>query len=149
MKTKFVHVNIVARDWRRLADFYIKVFGCSPKPPERDLRGLWLDELTSLKDAQIKGMHLYLPGFGAGGPTLEVFQYDETDNTPAARINTPGFAHIAFAVDEVEAALALVIKNGGSAVGEAVDTEICGLGRINVVYAKDPEGNIIELQKVE
>jgi hypothetical protein len=30
------------------------------------------------------------------------------------RINTPGFAHIAFAVDDVEAALALLIEKGGS-----------------------------------
>lgn len=147
MKTKFVHVNIVAHDWKKLADFYIKVFGCRPKPPERDLRGRWLDELTALNGAHITGMHLYLPGFTHEGPTLEVFQYDEV-NGNSKQINSPGFAHIAFAVDDVDKALALLTANGGSAVGEAVNTEIEGLGKINVVYAKDPEGNIIELQKV-
>jgi len=30
---KYTHTNLVARDWRRLADFYIKVFGCTPVPP--------------------------------------------------------------------------------------------------------------------
>ena len=28
---KYVHTNIVARDWRRLAVFYQDVFGCTPK----------------------------------------------------------------------------------------------------------------------
>jgi predicted enzyme related to lactoylglutathione lyase len=30
---RYVHTNIVAEDWRRLADFYAKVFGCTPVPP--------------------------------------------------------------------------------------------------------------------
>ncbi|MBI9108171.1 MAG: VOC family protein [Spirochaetales bacterium] len=149
MKTKFVHINIVAWDWRKLADFYRKVFGCVPKPPERNLSGDWLDKLTSLKDARITGIHLDLPGFGANGPTLEIFAYNEIDESADVQINSPGFAHIAFAVDDVEEALALVVENGGSAVGEAVNTEVRGLGRIDVVYVRDPEGNIIELQKVE
>ena len=34
--TKYVHTNLVAHDWKRLATFYIEVFGCKPKPPERD-----------------------------------------------------------------------------------------------------------------
>ena len=29
MKTKFSHVNLVSRDWRALAHFYIKVFELS------------------------------------------------------------------------------------------------------------------------
>ena len=30
---RYIHTNIVAKDWRRLADFYIQVFGCTPVPP--------------------------------------------------------------------------------------------------------------------
>ena len=36
---RYVHTNIVTEDWRRHADFYVKVFGCTPFPPERDLSG--------------------------------------------------------------------------------------------------------------
>jgi len=36
---RFVHTNIVARDWERLAEFYVRVFGCTPVPPERCLSG--------------------------------------------------------------------------------------------------------------
>ena len=31
----FGHVNIVARDWKRLLRFYQDVFGCEPGPPRR------------------------------------------------------------------------------------------------------------------
>ncbi len=30
---RYIHTNIVAEDWRSLADFYVKVFGCTPIPP--------------------------------------------------------------------------------------------------------------------
>lgn len=33
---RFGHVNVIARDWRRLSDFYQTVFGCTFVPPERD-----------------------------------------------------------------------------------------------------------------
>ena len=153
MKTKFSHVNLVSSDWRKLADFYIKVFDCRPKLPERNLSGEWLDKLTDLQDAHIQGIHLLLPGSGAGeesdSPTLEIFQYDHNKTNTQKNINLEGFGHIAFAVENVEEKLQFLLEHGGSTVGELIDTEIEGVGRISVVYAKDPEGNIIELQKWE
>jgi lactoylglutathione lyase len=146
---KYVHTNLVARDWKRLSKFYVKVFGCSFKPPERNLKGNWLDELTSMKSAEVHGIHLHLPGFDGTGPTLEIFQYSKSGKHGAAKINQPGFAHIAFAVRNIKQMLRKVKSNGGSSVGKLVSTTIEGVGRINVVYARDPEGNIIELQKWE
>tara|TARA_B100000614_G_scaffold222002_1_gene209528 strand:+ start:97 stop:546 length:450 start_codon:yes stop_codon:yes gene_type:complete len=149
MHVSFSHTNIVARDWRRLASFYIDVFGCRPKPPERDLSGAWLDRLTALEAATIRGIHLILPGFGDDGPTLEIFQYDEHVPHPDKSINTLGFGHIAFAVDDVDACLAAVIEHGGSTVGETVRGTVDGVGAIHLVYARDPEDNIIEIQTWE
>lgn len=40
---KFVHTNLIAQNWKRLAEFYEEVFGCRPLPPERRLKGQWLD----------------------------------------------------------------------------------------------------------
>ena len=39
IKAKYVHTNIVAEDWRALAGFYQRLFGCVPVPPERDYSG--------------------------------------------------------------------------------------------------------------
>lgn len=74
MNIKYVHTNIISKDWKKLADFYIKVFDCKPVPPERNQKGSWLDKGTGVKDAHIKGMHLQLPGYGKNSPTLEIFR---------------------------------------------------------------------------
>ena len=144
---KYAHTSIVARDWISLSRYYVRASGCKPKPPERNLKGEWLDKATSLKGAQIRGIHLTLPGYGADGPTLEIFQYAKEKKGGFAAINKPGFAHIAFAVQNVAKALEKVERCGGGRVGEIVSTEISGVGPINFVYSRDPEGNIIELQK--
>ncbi len=147
MKTKFSHVNIISRDWRILADFYIRVFDCKPKLPERDLSGRWVDQLTGLSDVTIRGIHLQLPGYDAEGPTLEIFSYNDMKRTVGKEINQLGYGHIAFAVDDVQERLQRLMRNGGSVIGELIDAEIEGVGKITVVYATDPEGNIIEIQK--
>jgi predicted enzyme related to lactoylglutathione lyase len=146
IKAKYVHTNLTARDWRALVRFYCDVFGCIAKLPERDISGAWLDELTGLSSARLRGMHLLLPGFSGDGPTLEIFGYDEMVSAAEPVANEPGFGHIAFSVEEVEMALRAVVSAGGSAVGKLVTTKVAGVGVLRVVYAKDPEGNIIELQ---
>jgi len=145
---RFVHVNIVAKDFKKLSDFYRKVFGCTPMPPERDLEGGWLDTATGIKNAHIKGVHLRLPGTGENGPTLEIFQYNSHTEGKKS-INLSGFAHIAFSVDDPVTALETVIAEGGGRVGEPVTVDVQGAGTVSFVYAKDPEGNVIELQKWE
>jgi predicted enzyme related to lactoylglutathione lyase len=144
---RFAHINIVAQDWRRLAQFYQEVFGCIPVPPERNLSGDWLEKGTGFAGAEIHGIHLRLPGCEKKGPTLEIFQYNIQKNAQQAAINRPGFAHIAFAVDDVEAARDAVIAAGGFRIGELVTVRIPGAGLITFVYVADPEGNIIELQR--
>jgi predicted enzyme related to lactoylglutathione lyase len=146
MPTKYTHTNLIAKDWKRLSAFYQEVFGCEPVPPERDLSGEWLDKATGIRGAHIIGMHLRLPGYGDDGPTLEIFQYDSMPEHPAVKPNTPGFAHLAFAVDDVSAAAQAVIGHGGCAVGEPTVREVPGVGWLTFQYVADPEGNIIEVQ---
>jgi predicted enzyme related to lactoylglutathione lyase len=147
VKVRYVHTNIVAGDWKNLAGFYIKVFNCKPLLPERNLYGKWIDRATNIDNAHIQGVHLRLPGYKESGPTLEIFQYSTQMKDKGKAINRQGVSHIAFAVDDVDSALALVKREGGSQLGEVVTTEIAQTGTIKFVYAKDPEGNIIELQK--
>jgi predicted enzyme related to lactoylglutathione lyase len=145
---RYAHTNLTGRDWRRLARFYQDVFGCVPRPPERDLSGRWLDDLTALPGAHLTGAHLVLPGHGPDGPTLEIFSYDRMVGGGAAPVvNEPGFGHLAFQVDDVEAALQAVQAAGGGVVGRVTTLEVKGAGAVQVVYARDPEGNILELQR--
>jgi catechol 2,3-dioxygenase-like lactoylglutathione lyase family enzyme len=146
--TRYVHTNIVASDWRRLAAFYVDVLGCEPVPPERHLSGEWLERATGLPGARIEGVHLRLSGFGDEGPTLEIFQYGAlaAPPTPVLNLNRPGLGHLAFAVDDVASALGEVLAAGGGAVGEIVTLPVPGAGSVTFVYARDPEGNVLELQ---
>jgi predicted enzyme related to lactoylglutathione lyase len=147
VNSRYVHTNVIAQDWRKLAQFYEQVFGCTPVPPERELSGQWLEDGTGVPNAEIHGIHLRLPGYGDGGPTLEIFQYNRQEDRPATAINRPGFAHIAFAVDDVEAAKKAVLAAGGRMVGQVVSLEVSGAGTVTFAYVADPEGNIIELQR--
>lgn len=146
MNAKFGHVNVIARDWRALARFYEDVFGCKPVPPERDYRGRDLDAGTGLHGAHLTGVHVRLPGLGSDGPTLEIYSYDEPAGGDAPVINRPGFAHIAFAVDDVSQARKEVIDAGGGIVGDIVTLQTATGARVTFCYLTDPEGNIIELQ---
>ncbi len=143
---KFVHTNLVARDWKKLTKFYIDVFDCEPVYPERDLSGDWIDSMTGIPGVRIRGAHLSLPGY-TKGPTLEIFQYDElTENSFIPLVNRPGFGHIAFHVSNVNEITARLISGGGELYGKIIETTITGVGLLKALYAKDPEGNIIEIQ---
>jgi lactoylglutathione lyase len=48
---------------------------------------------------------------------------------------------------DVDEALEAVIAAGGGAVGNIATTKLEGVGTLRVVYSRDPEGNIVELQK--
>ncbi len=148
MSITYAHTNIISCNWRKLAEFYIEVFDCKPVPPARDLSGEWLEKGTAVQNARLEGMHIRLPGGGENGPTLEIYSYEamlERSGSPAA--NRKGFGHIAFRVDDVRKTLEAVTSHGGSALGEIVTHEVTGVGKLTFVYAADPDGNIIEIQR--
>jgi len=143
---RYGHTNLVGRDWRRLARFYTELFGGTLVPPERDYRGPDLDRGTGLSGAHLTGAHLRLPGHGDNGPTLEIYSYDDVVDGGTAAVNRTGWGHIAFAVDDVEAARAAVLAGGGSEFGETVTLQTADGRQVTWCYLADPEGNIIELQ---
>ena len=149
MSIRYAHTCVVATDWRRLAAFYERVFACERLLPERNNSGEWVDRLTGLQHVHVRGVHLRLPNPGCDGvsPTLEIFQFDPSADRFPVAVNRPGFAHIAFQVDDVQEMRARVLGAGGQALGEVVTADIAGAGTAILVYLTDPEGNVIELQQ--
>jgi catechol 2,3-dioxygenase-like lactoylglutathione lyase family enzyme len=143
---RYVHTNIIARDANRLIAFYKKALHCQSIGETRDLRGPWLDEITNLHGAHLQGEHLLLPGYEDDHPTLEIFSYDELGEAIPAEVNRPGLAHLAFEVDDVRETLEQIIAAGGSRLGEVTTASYPNDVEATFVYARDPEGNIIELQ---
>ena len=147
INAKYVHTNLVAVDWKKLSQFYQKVFGCIIVPPERDFTGDKLDAGTGIKNARLTGVHLRLPGCGDNGPTLEIFSYSPPKEKLETCVNRPGFGHLAFQVDDVVKAKEIVLSEGGGEVGEIVELLVATGAKVTWCYVTDPEGNIIELQK--
>ena len=144
--TRYVHTNLIARDWRSLVSFYEEVFECVQLLPERDFRGSSLDAATGLPDAHLTGVHMRLPGYQEAGPTLEIFSYDVLERRAPPAVNRPGFGHIAFSVDDVGSARTKVLRAGGRPVGDIVTLQTADGRKVTWCYVTDPEGNVIELQ---
>jgi catechol 2,3-dioxygenase-like lactoylglutathione lyase family enzyme len=87
-----------------------------------------------------------LPGHGEEGPTLEIFAYANTVEHEIGAPNRQGLGHLAFEVEDVAATVGTLLERGGSLVGAVTEKQIEGVGTIAFVYARDPEGNIIEIQ---
>ena len=146
IEARFGHVNVIARDWRRLAEFYEELFGMEVVPPLRDYHGPDLEAGTGVPGAAFKGAHLRLPGLGPDGPTLEIYQYESSPDGGIQAANRPGYQHIAFAVPDVPAAREAVFAAGGGKVGEVVTVSTADGRRVTWAYVTDPEGNFVELQ---
>lgn len=146
ISSRYVHTNLIARDWQALARFYVEVFGCVPAPPERDLAGPEIEAGTGVRGAHLRGVHLRLPGYDDDGPRLEIFSYNVLEGRPPTAINRPGYGHLAFSVNDVAAARQAVMAAGGRGIGQVVTVTVPGGGRVTWCYVTDPEGNAIELQ---
>ena len=117
-----------------------------PIPPERDMQGDWIDRMTGIRGAQIRGEHLRLPGYEDKLPTLEIFSYNDWVGGGLPQINRTGFGYIAFEVDDVSAVLKKLQVAGGGQIREQIVTDYPNNVVATIVYATDPEGNIVELQ---
>lgn len=146
IKAKYVHTNLIAEDWHALARFYQEVFGCIPIPPERDFQGETLEAGTGIPNAHLRGIHLLMPGYTETEPTLEIFSYTPQAARSDTLVNRPGFAHIAFQVQDVFAARTAVLAAGGKSVGDVVTLTIATGAKVTWCYLADPEGNLIEVQ---
>jgi predicted enzyme related to lactoylglutathione lyase len=146
IKAKYVHTNLIAEDWHALVRFYQEVFGCIPLPPERDFQGKTLEAGTGIPNVHLRGIHLLMPGYTETEPTLEIFSYTPQAARSDTLVNRPGFAHIAFQMQDVSAARTAVLAAGGKSVGDVVTLTIATGAKVTGCYVTDPEGNIIEIQ---
>ncbi len=143
---KYIHTNLTVRDLDRLSRFYQHIFRCEPVREPQNLSVPAVADITNVKHAAIRYVHLTLPGFGPDGPELELIQYANETIEPERVANCLGYGHLAFSVADVRETLDQIIAAGGSAIGKLVTADIPNRGRLTEVYATDPEGNIIELQ---
>lgn len=143
------HTNINAADWQNTIDFYSRTFGCSPIFPTRNITGQWFENVTGVKNAALKGQHTELPGY-ENPPTFEVFTYENGFEDEAKDINEIGVTEVCFEVEDVQSMLSIAVAAGGIPLGEIVKCNNPKDGKLaEVVYIRDPEGNIIGLHNMK
>ena len=142
------HVNIVVEDLERMVAFYRDALGL--KETKRvTITGGWVAATVGLSEVHADVVYLEF----ASGPRIELIRY----NRPLAarpvgvdRPNAPGLRHIAFRIDDIDAAVARLRSAGVkffSDVQEVPDTQVTYAGGIRkrLIYFADPEGNLLEL----
>lgn len=142
------HVNIVVRDLERMAAFYSNVLGM--RITKRvTINGEWIDRVIGLRDAVGEVIYLEL----SAGPRLELIRYVRPEGADPAGMeisNTRGLRHLAFRVDDIDAAIARLRESGIHIAGEAQtvpgeQVTYAGGLRKRLIYFQDPEKNILEL----
>ena len=75
-----------------------------------------------------------------------IYQYSEILDQEPLMPNHRGIGHLAFEVDSVHHVLRKMVEHGGQSFGDIIEKEVPGVGILTFTYARDPEGNLIELQ---
>lgn len=144
MIIRLAHINLVARDARALAAFYVSVFECTYLREPKVISGRRVSAGNGLPNWEIYTIWLKLPGSEA--PFLEIHEHKDTVEREPPRVNEPGFRHLSFHVADIDAILSRAIESGGAQIGE-----ITNFGSqaepFLIAYAHDPEGNILELEQ--
>lgn len=133
------HVGIVVDDLAAATEFFVALgLDLQGKGP---VDGQWVDRIVGLEGARADIAMMQTPD---GNGRLELTKYHSPAGeagTPNAPANTPGIRHVAFAVDDIDAAVAAVRALGYELVGEVGRYE----DLYRLCYICGPEGIIIEL----
>ncbi len=138
------HVSLTARNVEGLAAFYVNTFGFVVKRELRSFSGVKYSRGNGLNGISISSIWLHLPEHPM--PFLEIMSYSQSTDRGTPAVNDPGFGHLALLVKNLEESCADVLSCGGSMQGDVTNLGSEG-APILVVYVRDPEGNVIELEQ--
>ena len=144
MGHKFDHVGLTVTDIARSAAFYAR-FGFTPSDPEpTDCVEPWIKTLTGFPDAEVRIAFQELDGV-----LLELLQYvaPEGGKKTSLLAKDAGSAHVAIGVDDVHEEYARLVAEGVEFCSEPVVIPDGIWKGMKIVYAIDPDGNIIELSQ--
>ncbi|MHB8898731.1 MAG: VOC family protein [Thermoguttaceae bacterium] len=141
------HVNIVVRDLPRMTAFYRDALGLRVTR-QVTIRGDWIEAITRLSGVEADVVYLEPPA----GPPLELIAYRSPQGSRPESLekpNTLGLRHLAFLVDDIDAALEAARAAGAEVLApvQVVPTGQVEFGTRQkwIAYCLDPEGNLLEL----
>ncbi len=142
---RLAHINLVARDADALAGFYIDVLKCEPLREPRMLSGEKVSRGNGLSGCEIYTIWLKFPELER--PFLEIHEHKVTHDRDQPRVNEPGLGHLSFQMEDISAVRSDIIQAGGAQIGEITDFGTPEEPYL-IAYARDPEGNVLELEQV-
>jgi glyoxylase I family protein len=140
---KLTHIGVCVSDMERSKQFYCGVLGFRYV---RELRveGEPSDTLLRLSGVKVHAVYIERDGF-----QLELLHYDSPPSpkpAPAHAMNDLGFTHLSIQVPDVEEAVAALEAAGV----EVMRSTMIRMGGHSVaVFAKDPDGLLIELVRAQ
>ncbi|NNU62942.1 VOC family protein [Ochrobactrum soli] len=141
---KLAHINLVARNAKTLAAFYINVMKCEPFREPKILSGDKVSRGNGLPNSEIYSIWLKFPKLDF--PFLEIHQHKITLQRSLPKVNEPGYGHLSFHTENIDEALSDVIRYGGVQIGQITNFGTAEKPYL-IAYACDPEGNFLELEQ--
>ncbi len=133
------HVGIVVNDLDKTKDFWMNSLGfqlhieaLEPSP--------YIDELLAIKDPNLTTVKM----IDSKGFIIELLKFDnyQIDKSWSGDLKTTGLTHIALTVDNLDALVDNLQKQNYQLLSEI---KISPNGKVKVVFAKGPEGVMLEL----
>ena len=141
---KLLHVSLTARDADQLSAFYKAVFGFVDRRAPKRLSEEIISRGNGLPSSEIYSIWLHLPSDKQ--PFLEIMEYSKTAQRGLPAINDPGYGHLAFEVRDLHETVEHVLRFGGKLQGKVTNFGTDEQPHL-IVYARDSEGNILELEQ--
>jgi len=138
------HMGINVRDMDRMLHFWRDIMGLTVEI-DRWAEGGYIDVLQNLEGVKVHIVKLSAPD----GSLIELLM-DVAHPTPLPdpehnRLCDRGIRHIAFTVADVEASYRILSGEGCEMLGEPI---VSPDNYAKVFFARDPEGNLIEIVEV-
>ena len=143
-KSAFVHVGMTVADIDRTVAFYQKYFGFAVRLKGRFPEGFFDAKPTLYRLEQGNGSRIAIIE-SPDGVAIELFQFDSMTPFTTPAWNTPAYHHICLKVADVKAKYEEMRADGvefffaPDYMGDPADDKY-------LVFLKDPDGNMIELQ---
>jgi catechol 2,3-dioxygenase-like lactoylglutathione lyase family enzyme len=132
-------VGIIVKDLAAAKAFFLD-FGLELQG-EGELEGEWLDKIVGFNNVKVALAMLRTPD---GETKIELSQFYRPSDESTVRqplANTPGIRHISFVVEDIEAHVAQLKKQGMEVFSEVQHYE----DSYKLCYVRGPEGIILEL----
>ncbi|MFC4403825.1 VOC family protein [Gracilibacillus xinjiangensis] len=133
------HVGIIVNDLPAAKAFFLD-FGLEMMG-EGEVEGEWVERIIGLQNVKEEVVMLRTPDGEANIELVKFHTPSDENGVQRAFANTLGIRHIAFAVEDIEAIVTKLEKNGAELIGEIQNYE----NAYKLCYVRGPEGIILEL----